>query len=111
MKVVLTAATTAVFSLIFLTGALFADEKESLRNEISELKQMMIKMQQRLDDLEQRNKELEEQSRAKQKTSQSSSEPNAIAEQSPTDGGFIQRAIQTLNPDISVIGIFSASYF
>lgn len=111
MKVVLTAATTAVFSLIFLTGALFADEKESLRNEISELKQMMIKMQQRLDDLEQRNKELEEQSRAKQKTSQSSSEPNAIAEQSPTDGGFIRRAIQTLNPDISVIGIFSASYF
>jgi hypothetical protein len=112
MKALLAAALPAVFSLLVSSTLSFAGEKEDLRKEINELKRMMQKMQQRLDDLESRNKELEEKSNiiSKENVTKGTMAESSPSK-SPTEGGFIQRAIQTLNPDISAIGIFSASYF
>jgi len=89
----------------------FSDERDDLRKEIGELKKMMHDMQKRLDDLEQRNRELEQQSKTIIERKEPKDEAAIASTKSPTDGGFIQRVIQTLNPDISAIGIFSASYF
>ncbi|NIT13415.1 MAG: hypothetical protein GTN99_03965, partial [Candidatus Dadabacteria bacterium] len=111
MKTFLLIALFAIFISASITQKTFSDEKEDLRKEISELKQMMQKMQKRLDDLEKRNKELEEKSAVKDSQTQDTDASTLTATKSPTDGGFIQRVIQTLNPDISAIGIFSASYF
>lgn len=96
--------------IVFVINPLhtFAVEREDLKNEIQQLKQMMNEMQNRLDNLESRNKDLEEKLKSNTEETESM---DSLAESSPVDGGYIQRVIQSLNPDISAIGIFSASYF
>ncbi|NIP37572.1 MAG: hypothetical protein GWM89_00630 [Candidatus Dadabacteria bacterium] len=111
MKSILKTALLAVSCLLFINSTTFAGETEDLKKEITDLKQIMQQMQKRLDVLEQRNKELEEKSVATETKMQDAYSTTTTARKSPMDGGFIQRAIQTLNPDISAIGIFSASYF
>lgn len=112
MKSLLLTALCAIVISISFSNRSFADNADDLRKEITELKQMMQKMRQRLDDLDKRNKELEEKSNVISKEYEI---PAAMVESSssklPTERGFLQRAIQTLNPDISAIGIFSASYY
>ena len=97
-----------IIVLIINTLCTIADEREDLNDEIQQLKQMMKEMQNRLDNLESRNKDLEEKLELKNDEAESMV---STAESSPVDGGYIQRVIQSLNPDISAIGIFSAAYF
>lgn len=103
----------ALFVTAGFTKDSMADETEDLKKEIIELKQMMGQMQKRLDDLEKRNIEFQQQN----KKSLSEVEDADITSDtgqtqiSSVEGGFIERVIQTLNPDISAIGIFSASYY
>ncbi|HEX3035776.1 MAG TPA: hypothetical protein VHT73_11720, partial [Thermodesulfobacteriota bacterium] len=103
-----------IFPLLLFSSNIYTEawggEKDEVKQEIQELRQQMEVMQKRLEDLEERNRMLEEE--AKKQREEKEIE-RAIGETAPKTGitGGLQRFIQTFNPDISVIGIFSAAYF
>lgn len=87
------------------------EEKEDVTKEIQELRQQMETMQKKLDELEQKNKELEDEAKKQKEEKElekAISQPNPPP---PQGGGFLKGLVQSLNPDISAIGIFAAAYF
>jgi hypothetical protein len=79
-----------------------SDERDELKKEIQELRRQMETMQKRLEELEEKAKKQKEEREIEK----------AVTEVvPPRREGFLQRFIQAFNPDISVIGIFSAAYF
>ncbi|MGQ0792860.1 MAG: hypothetical protein ACT4NX_02115 [Deltaproteobacteria bacterium] len=95
-----------IFSISAMPMAALA-EKDGIKQQMQELREQMKAMQQRLNELEEKNQMLEDESKAQRVKSE-----EAIVKSAPQpDGGYIQRVIQSLNPDISAIGLFSAAYF
>ncbi|MGH7900598.1 MAG: hypothetical protein ACRENZ_02565, partial [Thermodesulfobacteriota bacterium] len=82
-----------------------------INQQIKELRQQMQQMQQKLEQLEKKNTELEQQAKEKQEEKKIEEEIVAIPEAPLPRQGFFQRAIQTLNPDISIIGTFAGAWF
>ncbi len=95
----------------------FGQESGDVKNEIKELKQMMEKMQQRIADLEEKNRALEQQAKEKEAVNEkenvmTTEETEVIqAAPQPRQESFLSKVAQTLNPDISVIGIFAAAWY
>lgn len=96
-----------------------ADESSDVKKELQELKEMMKQMQNRIEDLEERNRALEQQAKEKEQPAQ---EKTIVVEEEETDltviepaaqesQGFVAKALNTLNPQISVIGTFAAAYY
>ena len=90
-----------------------ADEQSDVKNELKELRKMMETMQKRIDELEERNEALEKQAKEKEETIVVEEETDlSIIEPPATEReGFVQRALNTFNPEISVIGIFAAAWY
>src|SRR3972149_10420671 len=98
--------------LLFSPGVhkeVWGDEKDDIKKQMQELRQQMESMQKKLEELEEKNGILEEESK-KQKEEKEIEKAIREAAPPPKEGGF-QRLIQSLNPDISVIGTFAAAYF
>jgi len=95
------------------------DEGNDVKKELKELRQMMEQMQKKIDELEVRNRTLEQQAKEKDETIRD----KTIAVEEETDltvieqhaeedhQTFLSKALNTFNPQISVIGIFSAAYY
>jgi hypothetical protein len=86
-------------------------EAEDVRKEIQELRQQMQQMQQKLDELEEKNRQLEQQAKEREEERKIEEEIGEITEAPLLREGFLQRGLQTLNPDLSIIGIFSGAWF
>jgi hypothetical protein len=97
------------FSPILYKGAQ-TEERDDIKKEMQELRQQMENMQKKLEELEEKNRMLEEESK-KQKEEKEIEKTITEAAPPPPPGGGLQRVIQSLNPDISVIGTFAAAYF
>lgn len=99
----------------FLYKNAFGQESDDVKKEIKELKQMMEKMQQRITDLEEKNRVLEQRAKEKEEVKENvvvKEETQVIpAAPPPRQESFLSKAAQTLNPDISVIGIFAAAWY
>ncbi len=110
-----------IFSIMFTTLLNYeahSDESSDVKNELKELRQMMEQMQYKIDNLEQRNRVLEQQTNdkeipVKQKTIVVEEETDLTVIEEPTqeNQSFINKALNTFNPKISVIGIFAAAYY
>ncbi|MGH7801098.1 MAG: TonB-dependent receptor [Thermodesulfobacteriota bacterium] len=106
---------TTIFAfivLIFSPGVykeVWGDETDDVKKQMQELRQQMESIQKKLEELEEKNKKLEEEAQ-KQKEEKEIEKAITEAAPPPKEGGF-QRIIQSLNPDISVIGTFAAAYF
>jgi hypothetical protein len=96
-----------------------ADENSDIKKELKELKQMMEQMQNRIDGLEERNRTLEQQAK---ENKQPEIEEDVVVEEEDTDltvieppaeqsQSFLTKALNTFNPQISVIGTFAAAYY
>lgn len=101
------------FALLIFSPALYkeaqSEERDDIKKEMQELRQQMENMQKKLEELEGKNRMLEEEA---QKQKEEKEIEQAIAETAPPpSGGGLQRFVQSLNPDISVIGIFTGAYF
>jgi len=123
--------------LSIITSPLFAYEAfaQGRDEQIEELKQMMEKMQDKIEDLEEDNKVLKQQvkelkneketitveqtGRTEEKKSATVEETEGAEEETevvtevapPQQPGFLGRVAQSLNPDISVIGIFAGAWY
>lgn len=87
------------------------DESEDVKKEIQELRKQMETMQKKLDELEQKNKELEEGAKKQKEEKEIEKAISQPTPPPPQGGGFVKGLVQSLNPDISALGIFSAAYF
>jgi len=96
-----------------------ADENSDIKKELKELKQMIEQMQSRIEDLEDRNKTLEQQAK---ENKQPEIEEDVVVDEEETDltvieppaeesQSFLSKALNTFNPQISVIGTFAAAYY
>jgi hypothetical protein len=94
----------------FAYKEVWGEEKEDIKQQMQELRQQMDSMQKKLQELEEKNKKLEEEAQ-KQKEEKEIKEVISQPIPPPPSGGTLQRIFQSLNPDISAIGIFSAAYF
>ncbi len=107
--------------IIFVLASLFVspgiykeawgDEKEDVTTQIQELRQQMETMQKKLDDLEQKNKELEDEAKKQKEEKEIEKAISQLPPPPKEGGGFVKGLVQSLNPDISALGIFSAAYF
>lgn len=99
----------------FLYNDAFGQESDDVKSEIKELKRMMEKMQQRITDLEEKNRVLEQRAKEKEEVKENvvvKEETQVIpAAPPPQQESFLSKVAQTLNPDISVIGIFAAAWY
>lgn len=105
---------TLLFGLFLspsMEGEALGDEREDVTKEIQELRQQMETMQKKLDELEQKNKELEEEAKKQKEEKELEKAISQPTPPPPQGGGFLKGLVQSLNPDISAIGIFSAAYF
>jgi len=102
-----------VFAFLFFSPSVYkevrGDEKDDVKKQMQELRQQMEQMQKKLEELEEKNKKLEEETK---KQKEEKEIEKALTETAPPpQPGFLQRFAQSLNPDISIIGIFSGAYF
>ena len=96
-----------------------AQESNDVQKELQELKQMMKQMQNRIEDLEERNKVLEKQAKEKPAPVQKETVVEVeeqeldltVIEQPADNQGFVAKALNYFNPEISVIGTFAAAYY
>ncbi len=102
-----------VFAFLSFSPVVYTEvwggEKDDIKKQMQELRQQMDSMQKKLQELEEKNRILEEETK-KQKEEKEIEKAISDAAPPPKEGGF-QRLIQSLNPDISVIGTFAAAYF
>src|SRR3990172_10763032 len=99
--------------LLFSPGVhteVWGDDKDDVKKQMQELRQQMESMQKKLQELEERNKKLEEEAK-KQKEEREIEETIGEDVSPPPKPGYLQRFVQSLNPDISIIGIFAGEYF
>ena len=96
-----------------ITQQVFGDEQNNVKQELKELRKMMETMQKRINELEERNEALEKQAKEKDDTIIVEEETDlTVIEQPATERqGFLQKALNTFNPEISVIGIFAAAWY
>jgi hypothetical protein len=96
------------------------DEQSDVKKELQELRKMMETMQKKIDELEERNRALELQAEEREKTIQEKEDTIVVEEETDLTvieppaterQGFLQRALNTFNPEISVIGIFAAAWY
>lgn len=89
------------------------EEQNDVKNELKELRKMMETMQQRIDELEERNEALEKQAKERDETIvvEEETDLTVIEEPATERQGFLQKALNTFNPEISVIGIFAAAWY
>jgi len=106
--IILSAALLTFSQSIYKEGR--GEEKEDIKKQIQELRQQMEIMQKKLDELEEKNRKLEEEA---QKQKEEKEIEKAITEASPPSKqeGALQKIVQSLNPDISLIGTFTGAYF
>lgn len=102
-----------VFAFLFFSPSVYkevwGDESDDIKKQMQELKQQMESMQKKLQELEEKNRKLEEEA---QKQKEEKEVEKALTEAAPPPKpGFLQKFVQSLNPDISVIGTFSGAYF
>lgn len=101
---------TLFFSLSMYREAR-GDEREDVKKEIQELREQMQNMQKKLEELEQKNKELEDEAKKQKEEKEIEKAIGQPTPPPPQGSGFVKGLVQSLNPDISAIGIFSAAYF
>ena len=115
IKMILMAAALFTASSAYFQNDSFGQEGDDVKKEIQELKQMMEKMQQRITELEEKNRALEQQAKEKEVVKENvvvTEETEVIqAAPQPRQESFLSKVAQTLNPDISVIGIFAAAWY
>ncbi|MFI5323171.1 MAG: hypothetical protein ACHQ6U_06505 [Thermodesulfobacteriota bacterium] len=117
IRIIMILSFVFIASSPFLHNSASGQESDDVKGEIKELKQMMEKMQQRITELEEKNKALEQQVKGKEKPKENvvvKEETEAIpaaTQPPPPQEGFLSKVAQTLNPDISVIGIFSGAWY
>src|SRR3989337_1672750 len=103
-----------VFAFLFFSPSVYkevwGDESDDIKKQMQELRQQMESMQKKLQELEERNKKLEEEAK-KQKEEREIEETIGEDVSPPPKPGYLQRFVQSLNPDISIIGIFAGAYF
>ena len=100
----------SLFSLIMCREA-WGEDRENVTKEIQELRQQMETMQKKLDELEQKNKELEGEAKKQKEEKELEKAISQPSPPKPEVGGFVKGLVQSLNPDISALGIFAAAYF
>ncbi len=85
---------------------------EVLKNRLAEMETEMIMMKRKIAELEFSNKRLERQSKGITADTQALPEDVYTGTvQQPVGQTFLGRAFQTLNPDISVIGLFAGAWY
>ena len=106
-----------VLALSFGTVAR-AQNNSEVKKELQELKQMMKQMQNRIEELEEKNEKLEKQTQQKQQPVQQETivveeetDLTIIEPPAQQNQGFLGKALNVFNPQISVIGIFAAAYY
>ena len=110
-----------IFSIMFttlLSHEALCDESSDIKNELKELRQMMEQMQKKIDNLEEKNRALEQQTKQKdepikEETIVVDEETDLTVIEEPTqeNQSFLNKALNTFNPKISVIGIFAGAYY
>ncbi|MGB7291384.1 MAG: hypothetical protein WBD99_04345 [Thermodesulfobacteriota bacterium] len=98
-------------SLIVSSQQVLSEEGEDIKKQIQELKAQMQQMQKKIEELEVKNTQLEQQAKEREEERQIEEQIGAIPEAPLPREGFFQRALQTLNPDISIIGTFAGAWF
>jgi hypothetical protein len=109
-RIVVICALSFIFST-WISSDQAVGEEGDIKKQIQELRQQMQQMQQKLEELEMKNMELETRAKKAEEEKKSEEEIKQITEAPPLKEGFFQRTLQTLNPDISVIGLFSTAYY
>ena len=90
-----------------------AQDQTDVKKELQDLKKMMQTMQKRIDELEEKNEVLEKKAQERQDTIVVEEETDLTVIEPPVSEreGFLQRTLNTFNPEISVIGLFSAAWY
>lgn len=109
---------TCFLSIGYLLTPFFAPDAFAADKEIEKLKKQMKQMQKKIEMMNKKITELEEKNRkleqevAKDKREREVVEETLTTEQvHPSGQTFLGKAFQTLNPKISVIGIFAAAWY
>jgi len=89
----------------------WGEDREDVTKEIQELRRQMETMQKKLEDLEKKNKELEDEAKRQKEEKELEKAISQPSPPPPQVGGFVKGLVQSLNPDISALGIFAAAYF
>ena len=71
----------------------------------------MQQMQRKMEELEEKNRQLEQQAKEQQEEREIDEQIGIVPVAPLPREGFAQRVLQTLNPEISVIGTFAAAWF
>jgi len=110
-----------IFTLIFSVSPNYeahSDESNDVKNELKELRKMMEQMQKKIDKLEEKNRVLEHQAKQKEQPSKQETimveeekDLTLIEEPAQESQSFFTKTLNFFNPQISVIGIFSAAYY
>jgi len=110
-----------IFTLILSISLSYearSDERDDVKKELKELRQMMEQMQKKIDDLEERNRALEQQAKDKHATikdetivAEEETDLTVIEPPARESQGFLSKALNVFNPQISVVGIFAVAYY
>ena len=110
-RIIVTCVLSFIFSISISSSQAAGEEEGDIKKEIQELRQQMQQMQEKLEELEKKNMELESRAKKAEEEKKTEEEIKEITQAPPLKEGLFQRTVQTLNPDISVIGLFSAAYY
>jgi hypothetical protein len=104
-----------VFAFLLFSPGMYrevwGEEKDDIKKQMQELRQQMEGMQKKLQELEDKNKELEQKAKEQKEEREIEETIGEDVTPPPSKPGLLQRFVQSLNPDISIIGIFSGAYF
>jgi hypothetical protein len=117
IRIIMISSFVFITSSPFLQNTAYGQESDDVKNEIKELKQMMEKMQQRITELEEKNRALEQEMKEKEQPKENvvvkeeTENVPPATQPPPRQESFLSKVGQTLNPDISVIGIFAGAWY
>jgi cell division protein FtsB len=104
-----------IFALVLFSTGIYkevrGEEKDDIKKQMQELRQQIEQMQKKLEELEEKNKKLEEKAKEQEEEREIEETIGEAVPPPPSKPGLLQRFVQSLNPDISIIGIFSGAYF
>lgn len=102
---------TCVSFLLLDTDQSIADktEIEELKRQMKAMQQQMTEMQEKINSLEKKNTNLRK--KVVEQKIQENEKPDVKASTVSRGQSFLGKAFQSLNPDISAVGIFSAAYY
>jgi len=84
-------------------------EVEQLKRQMEQMQSQMKDMQKKIDDLVERNRKLE--GKVVKEEIPVNEKPVTVSTPPFTGKSFLSKSFQSLNPDISAIGLFSAAYY